>query len=164
MGGIIFLNRFKNGSHKSLIAENGCFSHGILGNQLSKHLKLHNLSIQFQPFNHPRRHHTHRRVHRHFALITTPAPPNAPEAPVVARRRMSRRLGPQRPGSLQSASNPRVYPQTHAGRGRGRGFGFGYLRDLIIGLLRDDGEKEALILNFDQLMGFGIRARRRWRE
>lgn len=81
---------------------------------------------------------------------------------MVARRRMSRRLGPQRPGSLQSASNPRVYPQTRAGRGRG--FGFGYLRDLIIGLLRDDGEKEALILNFDQLMGFGIRARRRWRE
>ena len=34
-GGIIFLNRFKYGSHRSLIADNGCRSHGIFGNQLS---------------------------------------------------------------------------------------------------------------------------------
>lgn len=36
MGGMMFLNRFKYGSQRLLIAGNGCLSHGMLGNQLSK--------------------------------------------------------------------------------------------------------------------------------
>jgi len=37
-GGIIPLKRLKYGSHKSLIADIGCFSHGMFGNQLSRTL------------------------------------------------------------------------------------------------------------------------------
>ncbi|KAF7132611.1 hypothetical protein RHSIM_Rhsim09G0097100 [Rhododendron simsii] len=37
-GRIMPLKRLRYGSHKSLTAENGCFSHGIFGNQLSKTL------------------------------------------------------------------------------------------------------------------------------
>jgi len=37
-GGITPLKRLKYGSHKSLIADNGCLSHGMFGNQLRRTL------------------------------------------------------------------------------------------------------------------------------
>ncbi|KAJ9176654.1 hypothetical protein P3X46_011940 [Hevea brasiliensis] len=40
MGGIMFLNKFKYGSQRSLIADNGWRSQGMLGNQLSNTLTI----------------------------------------------------------------------------------------------------------------------------
>lgn len=53
-GGIIFLNKFKYGSHKSRSADNGCRSQGMFGNQLSRTLTIkipqYNLTHLRNPF------------------------------------------------------------------------------------------------------------------